>query len=330
MPAGRVARVQDLSTIIKAYDVRGLVPGQWDERVSRAIGAAFAEFVLADSGATPVVTAQDRGESSTRLSRAVAEGVISRGLDVVEAGLGSTDLLYFAAGSLDLPGAMFTASHNPAQYNGIKMCRAGAAPIGQDSGLATIREWAERDTYDREPGRVGEVAQRDVLVEYAAHLHGLVDLSGIRPLKVVVDAGNGMGGHTVPVVLAGLPLEIVPLYFELDGSFPNHEANPLDPANLVDLQAAVREHGADIGLAFDGDADRVFVVDERGEPVSPACNTALVAVRELAKGHGTTIIHNLICSRAVPEIVRERGCEPVRTRVGHSFIQAKMARPDAV
>ena len=256
--------------------------------------------------------------------------MISRGLDVVEAGLGSTDLLYFAAGSLDLPGAMFTASHNPAQYNGIKMCRAGAAPIGQDSGLVTIREWAERDSYDREPGRVGEVTQRDVLAEYAAHLHGLVDLSGIRPLKVVVDAGNGMGGHTVPVVLAGLPLEIVPLYFELDGSFPNHEANPLDPANLVDLQAAVREHGADIGLAFDGDADRVFVVDERGEPVSPSAVTALVAVRELAKGHGTTIIHNLITSHAVPEIVREHGGEPVRTRVGHSFIKAEMARTDAV
>jgi phosphomannomutase len=322
--------VPDLSTIIKAYDVRGVVPDQWDERVSRAIGAAFAEFVVADSGATSVVTAHDMRESSIPLSRAFAEGVISRGLDVVEAGLGSTDLLYFAAGSLDLPGAMFTASHNPAQYNGIKMCRAGAAPIGQDSGLATIREWAERDTYDREPGRVGEVAQRDVLAEYAAHLHGLVDLSGIRPLKVVVDAGNGMGGHTVPVVLAGLPLEVVPLYFELDGSFPNHEANPLDPDNLVDLQVAVREHGADIGLAFDGDADRVFVVDERGEPVSPSAVTALVAVRELAKGHGTTIIHNLITSKAVPEIVREHGGRPVRTRVGHSFVKAEMARTDAV
>jgi phosphomannomutase len=322
--------VRDLSSIIKAYDVRGVVPDQWDEEISRAIGAAFAEFVAAESGATAVVTAHDMRESSIPLSRAFAEGVISRGVDVVEAGLGSTDLLYFAAGSLDLPGAMFTASHNPAQYNGIKMCRAGAAPIGQDSGLATIREWAERNSYDREPDRVGEVTQRDVLAEYAAHLHGLVDLSGVRALKVVVDAGNGMGGHTVPVVLSGLPLEIVPLYFELDGSFPNHEANPLDPANLVDLQAAVREHGADIGLAFDGDADRVFVVDERGEPVSPSAVTALVAVRELAKGHGTTIIHNLITSKAVPEIVREHGGEPVRTRVGHSFIKAEMARTDAV
>ncbi|MCW2703556.1 MAG: manB [Blastococcus sp.] len=322
--------LSDLSSLIKAYDVRGVVPDQWDEETSRAIGAAFAEFVVSDSGATAVVTAHDMRESSIPLSRAFAEGVISRGVDVVEAGLGSTDLLYFAAGSLDVPGAMFTASHNPAEYNGIKMCRAGAAPIGQDSGLVSIRESAERDTYDRRPARIGEVTQRDVLAEYAAHLHGLVDLSGIRPLKVVVDAGNGMGGHTVPVVLSGLPLDIVPLYFELDGSFPNHEANPLDPANLVDLQAAVREHGADIGLAFDGDADRVFVVDETGNPVSPSAITALVAVRELAKGHGTTIIHNLITSRAVPEIVREHGGNPVRTRVGHSFIKAEMARTDAV
>lgn len=326
----RVSKLPDLSTIIKAYDVRGVVPEQWDEDVARAIGAAFAEFVREDGGATSVVTAHDMRESSVPLSRAFAEGVISRGVDVVEAGLGSTDLLYFAAGSLAMPGAMFTASHNPAQYNGIKMCRAGAAPIGQDSGLATIRKWAERDAYERTPERVGQVSTKDVLHGYASYLRSLVDLSSIRPLKVVVDAGNGMGGHTVPVVLDGLPLEIVPLYFELDGNFPNHEANPLDPANLVDLQRAVVEHGGDIGLAFDGDADRVFVVDERGEPVSPSAITALVAVRELAKGHGTTIIHNLITSRAVPEIVREHGGQPVRTRVGHSFIKAEMARTDAV
>jgi phosphomannomutase len=322
--------VPDLSSLIKAYDVRGVVPDEWDEDVARSIGAAFAEFVVADSGATAVVTAHDMRESSIPLSRAFAEGVIGRGVDVVEAGLGSTDLLYFAAGSLDIPGAMFTASHNPARYNGIKMCRAGAAPIGQDSGLVTIREWAEKGTFDREPGRVGTVTQRDVLAEYAAYLRSLVDLSTIRPLKAVVDAGNGMGGYTVPVVLSDLPLEIVPLYFELDGSFPNHEANPLDPANLVDLQAAVVEHGADIGLAFDGDADRVFVIDETGAPVSPSSITALVAVRELAKGRGTTIIHNLITSHAVPEIVREHGGDPVRTRVGHSFIKAEMARTDAV
>jgi phosphomannomutase len=320
---------RDLSAVVKAYDVRGVVPDEWDEDVARRIGAAFAEFVHRESGATAVVTAHDMRESSVPLSRAFAEGVTGRGLDVVEAGLGSTDLLYFAAGSLDLPGAMFTASHNPARYNGIKMCRAGAAPIGQDSGLAEIRELAEQDRYEA-AGRVGEVTGRDVLGEYAAYLRSLVDLKGIRPLTVVVDAGNGMGGYTVPVVLADLPVTVVPLYFDLDGSFPNHEANPLDPANLVDLQAAVRQHGADAGLAFDGDADRVFVVDERGEPVSPSAITALVAVRELAKGRGTTIIHNLITSHAVPEIVREHGGEPVRTRVGHSFIKAEMARTDAV
>jgi phosphomannomutase len=322
--------LSDLSSLIKAYDVRGVVPDQWDEEISRAIGAAFAEFVVGDSGATAVVTAHDMRESSIPLSRAFAEGVMSRGVDVVEAGLGSTDLLYFAAGSLDMPGAMFTASHNPAQYNGIKMCRAGAAPIGQDSGLVTIREWAERDVYDRDPGRVGEITQRDVLAEYAAHLHSLVDLSEIRQLKVVVDAGNGMGGHTVPVVLSGLPLEIVPLYFELDGSFPNHEANPLDPANLVDLQKRVVVEGADLGLAFDGDADRCFAVDERGEPVSPSAITALVAVRELAAYPGSAVIHNLITSRAVPEIIEEHGGRPVRTRVGHSFIKQTMAETDAV
>jgi phosphomannomutase len=323
--------LSDLSSIIKAYDVRGVVPDEWDEGVARAIGAAFAEFVHGETGATAVVTAHDMRESSVPLSRAFAEGVLERGLDVVEAGLGSTDMLYFAAGSLDLPGAMFTASHNPAQYNGIKLCRAGAAPIGQDSGLVQIREWAEQGSrFDRQPDRVGSVSGRDVLAEYAAHLRSLVDLSGVRPLKVVVDAGNGMGGYTVPVVLSGLPLDVVPMYFELDGSFPNHEANPLDPANLVDLQAAVVEHGADIGLAFDGDADRCFIVDERGGAVSPSAITALVAVRELAKGRGSTIIHNLITSKAVPEIVREHGGVPVRTRVGHSFIKAEMARTNAV
>jgi phosphomannomutase len=229
---------------------------------------------------------------------------------------------------------MFTASHNPARYNGIKMCRAGAAPIGQDTGLAEIRALAEDllrgGTAPVEPERLGESTTVDLLPEYAEYLRSLVDLTHIRPLTVVVDAGNGMGGHTVPTVFAGLPVTVVPLYFELDGTFPNHEANPLDPENLRDLQAAVREHGADAGLAFDGDADRCFVVDERGEPVSPSAVTALVGTRELAKHPGATIIHNLITSRAVPEIVAEHGGVPVRTRVGHSFIKAEMARTGAV
>jgi phosphomannomutase len=319
---------RDLSRIVKAYDVRGVVPDEWDERVARALGAAFARV----AGAPRIVTAHDMRASSVPLSRAFAEGVMSQGVDVVEAGLGSTDVLYFASGHLDVPGAMFTASHNPAQYNGIKLCRAGAAPIGQDSGLAEIRALAEELLAGGivPADRLGGTTTVDVLPGYAAYLRSLVDLSGIRPLTVVVDAGNGMGGHTVPTVFDGLPVTVVPLYFELDGTFPNHEANPLEPENLRDLQAAVREHGADAGLAFDGDADRCFVVDERGEPVSPSAVTALVAVRELAKDPGATIIHNLITSRAVPEIVTERGGVPVRTRVGHSFIKAEMARTGAV
>jgi phosphomannomutase len=326
----------DLSSVVKAYDIRGLVPDEWDEQVAWALGAAFARVVALPEASGPprIVTAHDMRDSSVPLARAFAAGAMSQGVDVVEAGLGATDVLYFASGHLDLPGAMFTASHNPAQYNGIKLCRAGAAPVGQDSGLAAIRAVAEEllagGSESVPPERVGESTTVDVLPEYAEYLRGLVDLRGIRPLTVVVDAGNGMGGHTVPTVFAGLPVTIVPLYFELDGSFPNHEANPLDPANLRDLQAAVREHGADLGLAFDGDADRCFVVDERGEPVSPSAVTALVAVRELAKSPGATIIHNLITSRAVPEIIAEHGGTPVRTRVGHSFIKAEMARTGAV
>ncbi|CAL9297181.1 Phosphomannomutase_phosphoglucomutase [Streptomyces sp. SudanB148_2056] len=320
----------DLSQIVKAYDVRGVVPDQWDEALAELFGAAFVRV----TSATAVVTGHDMRPSSPGLSAAFARGAAGQGADVTEIGLCSTDQLYYASGALDLPGAMFTASHNPARYNGIKLCRAGAAPVGQDTGLAGIRalveEWS--DTGAPEPAAItGTVTRRDTLEDYAAHLRSLVDLTGIRPLKVVVDAGNGMGGHTVPTVLAGLPLTLVPMYFELDGTFPNHEANPLDPANLVDLRKRVREEGADLGLAFDGDADRCFVVDERGEPVSPSAVTALVAARELARNGGTgTVIHNLITSRSVPEVVRENGGTPERTRVGHSFIKAEMARTGAI
>ncbi|MGC9666809.1 phosphomannomutase/phosphoglucomutase [Planosporangium sp. 12N6] len=330
--------MSDLSRIVKAYDVRGIVPDQLDEAVAEALGAAFVQTLRAGGDDTSrVVVAHDMRESSPGLAAAFVRGAGRAGADVVEAGLGSTDLLYYASGALDLPGAMFTASHNPAQYNGIKMCRAGARPIGQETGLAEIRDRAQRildGSLDAGTGD-GRAERQDLLAPYAAHLRTLVDLSTIRPLKVVVDAGNGMGGYTVPAVLGDavldpLPLQIVPLYFELDGSFPNHEANPLEPANLVDLQKAVREHGADLGIAFDGDADRCFFVDERGEAVSPSAVTAMVAVRELAKHPGSTIIHNLITSRAVPEIVIEHGGDPVRTRVGHSFIKAEMARTNAV
>ncbi|RZQ63599.1 phosphomannomutase/phosphoglucomutase [Amycolatopsis suaedae] len=318
----------DLSGIVKAYDIRGVVGEQLDADVVRDIGAAFALLIKSDT-ASSVVIGHDMRDSSPGLAAAFAEGVTAQGLDVVSIGLASTDQLYFASGSLNLPGAMFTASHNPAKYNGIKLCRAGAAPVGQDSGLGEIRDTVEQGVPEFAGAR-GIVTERDVLADYAAHLRTLVDLSGSRPLKIVVDAGNGMGGHTVPSVFDGLPIEIVPMYFELDGSFPNHEANPLDPANIVDLQAKVREVGADAGLAFDGDADRCFVVDERGEPVPPSTITALVAVRELAKEPGGTIIHNLITSKAVPEIVTEHGGKPVRTRVGHSFIKQEMAATGAI
>ncbi|MBB0244236.1 phosphomannomutase/phosphoglucomutase [Streptomyces alkaliphilus] len=327
----------DLSQIVKAYDVRGVVPDQWDEELARLFGAAFAEVAGdGDAPAGGVVIGHDMRPSSPGLARAFAEGAASRGADVTAIGLCSTDQLYYASGALGLPGAMFTASHNPARYNGIKMCRAGAAPIGQDSGLAEIRalveRWADAGGPPAPVAGVGEGAltERDTLRDYAAHLRTLVPLEDIRPLRVVVDAGNGMGGHTVPTVLEGLPVTLDAMYFELDGTFPNHEANPLDPANIVDLRARVRETGADLGLAFDGDADRCFVVDERGEPVSPSAVTALVAARELAKHPGGTIIHNLITSRAVAEVVREHGGTPVRTRVGHSFIKAEMARSGAV
>jgi len=319
----------DLSQIVKAYDVRGLVPDQWDESLAELFGAAFAQV----TGARAIVVGHDMRPSSPGLTDAFSRGAAARGVDVTQIGLCSTDQLYYASGALDLPGAMFTASHNPARYNGIKLCRAGAAPVGQDTGLAEIRELVERWSEEGAPevtASTGTITARDTLEDYAAHLRSIVDLTSIRPLKVVVDAGNGMGGHTVPTVFSGLPLELVPMYFELDGTFPNHEANPLDPANIVDLQKRVREEGADLGLAFDGDADRCFVVDERGEPVSPSAITALVAARELAKHGGGTVIHNLITSWSVPEVVREHGGTPVRTRVGHSFIKAEMATSGAI
>ncbi|WP_091452482.1 phosphomannomutase/phosphoglucomutase [Actinokineospora iranica] len=318
--------MRDLSGVFKAYDIRGVVGEQIDAALVREIGAAFARLV----GGPAVVVGHDMRDSSPGLADAFAEGVNAEGVNVVSIGLASTDMLYYGSGSLDLPGAMFTASHNPAKYNGIKLCRAGASPVGQDSGLTDMQREIEQGVPVGDAAEPGTVQTRDLLDAYAAHLRSLVDLSGIRPLKIVVDAGNGMGGHTVPSVFAGLPLEVVPMYFELDGSFPNHEANPLDPKNIVDLQAKVREVGADAGIAFDGDADRCFIVDENGDAVSPSAITALVAVRELAKDPGGTVIHNLITSKAVPEIVAEHGGKPVRTRVGHSFIKQEMARTGAI
>jgi phosphomannomutase len=322
--------VRDLSTIVKAYDVRGVVGEQLDADVARRLGSAFARLVADPDGAPAVVVGRDMRDSSPELAAAFADGVTDQGIDVLDIGLASTDLLYYASGSLELPGVMVTASHNPARYNGFKLCRAGAVPIGEDGGLREIKASAERGLpVDAGTGK-GSVTARYLLPDYADYLRKLVDVSAIRPLKVVVDAGNGMAGYTVPEVFGPLPVTLVPLYFELDGTFPHHEANPLDPANLADLRAAVRAEGADLGLAFDGDADRCFVVDERGEPVSPSAITALVAVRELAREPGAAVIHNLITSRAVPEIVTEHGGRPVRTRVGHSFIKRTMAETGAI
>ena len=328
--SGRMSRpAATVQRVVKAYDVRGLVGEELDEPLVTDLGAAFAELMRAE-GARQVVLGHDMRDSSPSMAAAFATGVTAQGLDVVRIGLSSTDQLYFASGLLDCPGAMFTASHNPAAYNGIKLCRAGAKPVGAETGLTVISERVIAGVAEY-GGPPGTVADRDVLADYGNFLRSLVDTSGLRPLRVAVDAGNGMAGHTAPAVLGPIDsITLLPLYFELDGSFPNHEANPLDPANLVDLQAFVRDNGADIGLAFDGDADRCFVVDERGRLVAPSTVTGLVAARELGREIGATIIHNVITSRAVPELVTEHGGTPLRSRVGHSYIKAMMAETGAI
>lgn len=330
-----MARSADaVHAIIKAYDVRGLLGEQIDESFVFDVGSSFARLVKAeradDAAPLRIVVGRDMRDSSPGLAQAFTEGVTAQGVDVVLIGLASTDQLYFASGLLDCPGAMFTASHNPAAYNGIKLCRAGAKPVGKDTGLSIISDELINGVPVHD-GPAGTVSERDVLAEYGEFLRSLVQLSGARPLRVAVDAGNGMAGHTTPEVLGAISsIALAPLYFELDGNFPNHEANPLDPENLRDLQAFVLSEGADIGLAFDGDADRCFVVDERGRAVSPSAVTALVARRELEREIGGTVIHNLITSRAVPELVVEHGGTPVRSRVGHSYIKALMAETGAI
>ncbi|PKQ25490.1 MAG: phosphomannomutase/phosphoglucomutase [Actinobacteria bacterium HGW-Actinobacteria-4] len=332
----------DLSGLIKSYDIRGIVGENLTIDVARAIGAAFADAVVIPDGEPCVAIGQDMRDTSPSIADAVAAGLADRGVDTLAIGLCSTDGLYHASGALEMPGVMITASHNPAAYNGMKMCRRHARAVGETTGLAKVRELTERYVVDGIPAATqrGTASNRDMLPEYATFLRSLVNLSGGRPLRVVVDAANGMGGYTVPAVLGTaaalpeLPLEIIPLYFELDGTFPNHEANPLEPANLVDLQAAVLEHGADIGLAFDGDADRVFVIDERGHAVTPSAITTLVGLRETAReraaGRDATIIHNLITSRAVTEQLQAAGATTVRAKVGHSNIKADMAQHTAV
>jgi phosphomannomutase len=317
--------VANLDQVFKAYDIRGVVPDQLDPLLARKVGAAFADFAKARR----IVVGRDMRPSGPALVQAFAEGVTSRGVDVVLLGLVSTDELYYASGALDAPGAMFTASHNPARYNGIKLCLAGAEPVGVETGLAEIRAAVEKG----EPApaaEVGKVSEQDVLAGYAAKVRSFVERDELRPLKVVADVANGMGGLVVPAVFEGLPFSLDVLYPELDGNFPNHPADPIQPENLRDLQARIQETGADVGLAFDGDADRCFLVDDKAQPVSGSTTTAIVAKAMLEKYPGSTVLYNLICSKSVPEVIRENGGVPVMTRVGHSFIKAVMAETGAV
>jgi phosphomannomutase len=310
-------------TIFKAYDIRGTVPDQIDEDGAYRIGAAFARF----AGSDRVLVARDMRPSGVELGQAFMRGVTDQGADALDLGLASTDLLYFAAGHLDAPGAMLTASHNPSQYNGIKLCLSGARPVGQDTGLSDIKKMAV-EGLDPATTR-GTISSRALLAEFSEHVRSFVDTSALRPLKVVADTANGMGGLVVPAVFAHLPFDLDILFPELDGTFPNHPADPIQPENLKDLQARVLETGADIGLAFDGDADRVFLVDEKAQPVSGSTTTAMVAKAMLEKNPGATIIYNLICSKSVPEVITENGGQPLRSRVGHSFIKAHMAETGA-
>jgi phosphomannomutase len=318
-----MSRMQE---VFKAYDVRGTVPDQLDAEMCRAIGRAMARFARAPE----IVVARDMRESGVALSSAFSDGVRAEGTDVTDLGMASTDFLYFASGHLDAPGAMFTASHNPAQYNGLKLCLSGARPIGMDTGLADIEAVAEDLLGEPLGPLLGTWRELDLLEAWADHVVSFVDLDALRPLRVIADTANGMGGLVVPIVFDRLPFHIEILYPELDGNFPNHPADPIQPENLVDLKRAVLERGADVGLAFDGDADRVFLVDERSEPVSGSLTTALVASSMLSKHPGETVLYNLICSHVVPEVIRERGGNPVRTRVGHSFIKQIMAETGAV
>ena len=315
--------------IFKAYDIRGLVDSEITPDFTFATGLAFARFLQQERQPATVVVAQDMRPSSPALADAFSAGVTATGLDVIRIGLASTDMLYFASGKLGLPGAMFTASHNPAAYNGIKLCLSGARPIGKESGLQVIERFVRQGS-PLEIRSVGVETKKEMLEEYVDHLLSLVNLDSIRPLTVVIDAGNGMAGHTAPAIFARLNCTVIPMYYELDGSFPNHEANPIDPDNLRDLQRAVKKHKADLGLAFDGDADRCFLVDENGLAINPSDLTSLIAHRELVKHPGSTIIYNLISSRAVLEVIAENGGTGLRSRVGHSYIKAMMAESEAI
>ena len=328
-----------LDRIIKAYDIRGLVDEEISADFTFALGIAFAKFIEREREPATVVVGEDMRPSSPDLATAFSDGITSQGLDVIRIGLSSTDQLYFASGHLGLPGAMFTASHNPAEYNGIKLCKSGARPIGQESGLLWIKDQIYMGMTEGFPipnRSIGKESSRDLLDAYVEFLFSLFPENAFgreflnRPIKIAIDAGNGMGGHTAPAVMSRINAVVDGIYFDLDGTFPNHEANPIDAKNLVDLQKLVTDKGADIGLAFDGDADRCFLVDEQGALVSPSALTALIAERELKNNPGACVIHNLICSRAVPEVIKENGGTPLRSRVGHSYIKKMMAENEAI
>ena len=321
--------MDEFAHIFKAYDIRGLVDVEIDVDFAFATGVAFARFLQIEREPGTIVIGEDMRPSSPLLADAFSAGATSLGMDVIRIGLASTDMLYFASGKLGLPGAMFTASHNPAEYNGIKLCFSSARPIGKESGLVTIEKFV-REGSPLALGGIGVEKQRNMLEEYVDHLLTLVDIKNIRPLKIIVDAGNGMAGHTAPAIFARLNCEVIPMYFELDGTFPNHEANPLDETTLTDLKKAIIDQKADLGLAFDGDADRCFLVDELGVAVNPSALTSLIAHRELIKRPGSSIIYNLISSRAVQEVIDENGGVGLRSRVGHSYIKKMMAESGAI
>lgn len=318
-----------IDKVFKAYDIRGTYPDQLDAEICRATGAAFARLMKEEEGATRILICRDMRPSGVELAEAFTDGVTSQGLDVVDLGMGSTDLLYFASGHYKAPGAMLTASHNPAQYNGMKLCKTGARPVGLESGLGAIKTMIQAGEVAPAAER-GSVSQQEAMGDFVKHVHSFVDLSVLRPLKVVADAANGMGGLVAPAVFNGLPFEVDMLYPELDGTFPNHPADPIQLENLRDLQARVLETGADVGLAFDGDADRVFLVDNEANPISGSLTTAMVAKSMLEKNPGAKIVYNVVCSKTVPEVITENGGTPIRTRVGHSFIKGVMAEEGAV
>ena len=313
------------TAIFKSYDVRGIYPAELNEDVAYGIGRCFVALL----GAKTVGVGRDMRPSGARLFEAFARGACEAGADVVDVGLVSTDALYFAVGKFGYDGGvMITASHNPAKYNGMKFTREGAEAMSLDTGLSKIRDQIASGTLPPKATKPGSITHKNILDEFAQHCLSFIDKNKVRPFKIAIDAGNGMAGETVPHVFKHLPCQVIPLYFELDGSFPNHPASPIEPENMIDLQAAVRKHQCDLGVAFDGDADRMFIVDEKGDLIDGSTVTALVALNTLKRYPGSRILYNLICSRSVPELIAKNGGIPIRSQVGHSLIKKTMREED--